>query len=343
MRIPCVGVAFLVSLAAARAAEPPIPVKVVVVTTFEVGADTGDKPGEFQFWVEREHLDQTITVPGMDHVVRTNGQGVLGVVSGTTSRSGLQIQALALDPRFDFSHAYWILAGIAGVDPADASIGSAAWARYVVDGDIAYEIDSREAEPDWPYGIMIIGADRPNVKPPPQGWEPDVMCFELNPALVARAYALTKDVALLDTPEMQAYRATYVGFPNAQKPPFVLIGDVLGSNRYWHGVRLTQWANDWVRLWTNGRGNFVMTAMEDHGVALALSRLAKMNRVDFQRVLVLRTASNYCRPAPKQTVVQSLTAEYAGGLPAFEAAWRVGSIVVHDIVNHWDKYDAKAP
>jgi purine nucleoside permease len=344
MRPSLVFFALLGSLTSGWAAAPaPMPVKVVVITTFEVGADTGDKPGEFQFWVEREHLDQTITVPGMDHVVRTNGRGLFGVVSGTTSRSGLQIQALALDPRFDFSHAYWILAGIAGTDPADASIGSAAWARYVVDGDIAYEIDGREAAPDWPYGIMVIGADRPNVRPPPQGWEPEKMCFELNPALVAKAYALTKDVPLLDTPEMQAYRATYVGFPNAQKPPFVLLGDVLGCNRYWHGVRLTHWANDWVRIWTEGRGNFVMTAMEDQGVATALFRLSTTGRVDFQRVLFLRTASNYCMPAPRQGVVQSLTAEYAGGLPAYEAAWRVGSVVVHDILDHWDSYEAKAP
>jgi purine nucleoside permease len=336
--------ASILAAAGVRAASPaPIPVKVVVVTTFEVGADTGDQPGEFQYWVEREHLDQTITVPGMDHVVRTDGKGLVGIVSGTTSRCGLQIQALALDPRFDFSHAYWILAGIAGVDPADASIGSAAWARYVVDGDIAYEIDSREADPSWPYGIMVVGADKPNVKPPPQGWEPDMMCFPLNPALVERAYTLTQNVPLLDTPEMKAYRATYVGFPNAQKPPFVLIGDVLGSCRYWHGEHLTKWANDWVALWTEKKGNFVMTAMEDHGVALALTRLAKMGKVDFQRVLFLRTASNYCMPAPKQGVVQSLTAEYAGGIPAFEAAWRVGTVMVHEILDHWDRYGAKAP
>jgi purine nucleoside permease len=345
MRHSIVLLAVVGGLTAGRAADlaARIPVKVVVVTTYEVGADTGDKPGEFQYWVEREHLDQTIKVPGMDHVVRTDGHGLLGVVSGTTSRSGLQIQALALDPRFDFSQAYWMLAGIAGVDPADASIGSAAWARYVVDGDIAYEIDGREAAPDWPYGIMAIGADRPNVKPPPQGWEPDKMSYELNPALVARAFALTKDVPLLDTPVMQAYRARYVGFPNAQRPPFVLLGEVIGSDRYWHGARLAQWANDWVKLWTGGKGNFVMTAMEDHGVAEALTRLSKMGRVDFQRVLFLRTASNYCLPAPKQGVVDSLTAEYAGEVPAYEAAWRVGHVMIRDILDHWDTYAAKAP
>ena len=98
-----------------------------------------------------------------------------------------------------------------------------------------------------------------------------------------------------------------------------------------------------MKLWTGGKGNFVMTAMEDHGVATALFGLAKMGRVDFQRVLFLRTASNYCLPAPKQGVVDSLTAEYAGGLPAFDSAWRVGRVVVRDILDHWDQYAAKAP
>ena len=41
----------------------PIAVKVVVVTMFERGEDTGDVPGEFQLWVEREDLDQIIDLP----------------------------------------------------------------------------------------------------------------------------------------------------------------------------------------------------------------------------------------------------------------------------------------
>ena len=325
-------------LADGRAAEmtKPIEVKVVIVTTFEVGADTGDKPGEFQFWVEREKLGQSIKVPGMVHPVLTNGQGVLGVVSGTTVRSSNQIMALGLDPRFDFTKAYWLINGIAGVDPADASLGSAAWSQFVIDGDVAYEIDSREADPKWPYAIIPIGGKKPNEVPKYEGWEPDAMSYELNPALVARAFALSKDVVLVDTPEMQAYRATYVGFPNAQKPPFVLLGDSFGSCRYWHGVALTQWANDWSRLWTKGRGNFVMSDMEDQGIAAALTSLTKMGRVDFQRVLFLRTGSNYCMPAPQQGVVNSLQAEYAGYLPSLEAAYRTGSVVVHDILKNWD-------
>jgi len=89
----------------ARAADLIRP-KVIVMATFEIGADTGDKPGEFQFWVEREKLTQTLTVPGLDRPVRFNDQGVYGVVSGTTVRAGVQIMALCLDPRFDLSKTY---------------------------------------------------------------------------------------------------------------------------------------------------------------------------------------------------------------------------------------------
>jgi purine nucleoside permease len=38
-------------------------------------------------------------------------------------------------------------------------------------------------------------------------------------------------------------------------PPFVLKGDNLGSSTYWHGKIMTQWANDWVKMWTGGKGN----------------------------------------------------------------------------------------
>ena len=33
-----------------------IPIKVVIVSMFEYGADTGDAPGEFQFWLERNDV-----------------------------------------------------------------------------------------------------------------------------------------------------------------------------------------------------------------------------------------------------------------------------------------------
>jgi purine nucleoside permease len=332
-----------VLLSAARLQAGPIPVKVAVVVTFEAGADRGDRPGEFQFWVERENWTQKIDVPGVDHPVLTDGNGTIGVVSGTTVRASNQVMALVMSGKFDFSRTYWVVNGIAGANPAVASLGSAAWANYVIDGDIAYEIDAREADPSWPYAIMPIGSKVPNQKPTRQGWEPESNAYALNPSLVDWAYSITKDTQIPDSGDMKACRAQYSGFPNAQRPPFVLLGDTFGSSRYWHGRAMTRWASDWTRLWTGGKGAFAMSDMEDQGIATALARLAGMGRVDFQRVLFLRTASNFCMQSPNQDVNSSLHMDYAGYLPSLEAAYRVGSRVTRELAAHWETYRDKTP
>ncbi len=326
-----------------RLGADPIPVKVAVVVTFEVGADRGDTPGEFQFWVERENWTQTITVPGVDHPVLTDGNGTIGVVSGTTVRCSNQIMALVLSGLFDFSRTYWVVNGIAGVNPAVASIGSAAWAHYVIDGDVAYEIDAREADPSWPYAVIPIGSKVPNQRPTREGWEPDKMAYLLNPSLVGWAYDLTKDTPIPDTDAMRAYRAQYEGFPNAQRPPFVLCGESFGCCRYWHGKAMTRWASDWTLLWTGGKGQLAMSDMEDQGMAAAFKRLSGVGKVNFRRILFLRTASNYCMQAPAQDVNKSLHSEYAGYIPSLEAAYRVGSRVTHEIAAHWDRYRDREP
>ncbi len=328
-----------VALPAADVIRP----KVIVVATFEIGADTGDKPGEFQYWVEREKLTGTLTVPGLDHPVRFNDQGVYGVVSGTTVRCGLQIMALCLDPRFDLSQTYWLVNGIAGVSPHVGTEGSAAWARHVIDGDIAYEIDTGEAPKDWPYGIMALGNKTPLTPPVIPDWAPKPMTWTLNPALVNWAFNLTKSVELYDDAEAKAHRALFVGFPAALAAPKVFIGDSFASCRYWHGARMQQWADDWTKLYTKGAGSCAMTNMEDHGIANALTRLAALKKVDFSRVLFLRTGSNFSMPPAGQTAAESMVAEYAGMIPALEAAYRVGSPVVHALVKDWAKYSVATP
>jgi purine nucleoside permease len=106
----------------------PIPVKVVVAIS-ERGQDRGDEPGEYQLWVEREHLDQVLDLPAGYHHVRMNQDGVLGLLTGVgTAKAAASVMALGLDSRFDLSKAYWIVAGIGKGDPADVSLGSAVWA-----------------------------------------------------------------------------------------------------------------------------------------------------------------------------------------------------------------------
>jgi purine nucleoside permease len=101
----------------AAAKERPIPVKVVVVTMLERGADTGDEPGEFQYWLERDKLDRVLSFPQGYHDLRMNRGGVLGILTGIgTAKAAASIMALGLDGRFDLRKAYWLVAGIAGID-----------------------------------------------------------------------------------------------------------------------------------------------------------------------------------------------------------------------------------
>ena len=344
--LACWLLAMAAMAAPAAADEGPLKVKVVVVAMFEVGKDRGDTPGEFQFWVEREHLDKTYPLPAAYHDVLANDAGVIGIVTGEgTAHSASSIMALGCDPRFDLREAYWLVAGIAGVDPADASLGSAAWAEWVVDGDLAHEIDPREMPKDWSTGFIPLEESVPY---PPHRKPDSGACqvvYHLNGALTEWAYQLSKDVPLLDNERMKTSRARYTGQPNAQKPPFVLKGDNLASSTFWHGALLDRWANDWVKYWTEGKGNFVTTAMEDTGTMQSLTNLSRAGKVDLRRVMVLRTASNFDQPPPGMTAAQNLAEEnsglYSAYIPSVEAAYRVGSKVVHEIIGHWDRYEGQ--
>jgi len=323
----------------------PIRIKVVVVTMFERGEDTGDAPGEFQLWVEREHLDQILPLPSGYHHVRLNRDGVLGMVTGVgTAKAAASVMALGLDPRFDLSKAYWIVAGIGGGDPADVSVGSAVWADHVVDGDLAFEIDARQIPANWKTGYLPLRKGTPYEQPANDEYGE---VYSLNPGLVAWAFHLTQEVPLADSDALRKSRARFSGLPNALRPPFVARGDVLSASTFWHGSKMDEWANDWTRYYTGGKGNYMVAGMEDSGTLQALTLLSQAGRIDLRRVLVLRTVSNYDREAPGVLPAESLQEMVSGGysayMPALEAAQTVGDKVVRDLVEHWAEREATIP
>ncbi|MEP7311204.1 MAG: purine nucleoside permease [Pseudomonadota bacterium] len=328
----------------APAAPAPIEIKVVVVSMFEIGADAGDAAGEFQLWRERQKLDTQMKFAHEHDLYLNASTGVLGMVTGMGSiNSASAVMALGLDPRFDLSKAYWLVAGIAGVDPEDASIGSAAWAEYLVDGDLAHEIDAREIPKDWPTGYFSRGTRKPyDPKRPASTGE----MFKLNGQLTEWAYQRTKDLKLADSVELQETRSHFAGYPNAQKPPFVLKGDNLAAMTFWHGKILNEWANRWVQYWSDGKGQFVTSAMEDTGSYSSLNYLTPTGKVNKDRMLVLRTASNYTMPPPGMTAAEHLLKEndgYAGLNASVEAAYQVGAAIVDEITGHWSLYRDTTP
>lgn len=329
----------LLLLTASPALAKPIQIKVVVLTTFESGATAAKTSGEFQAWAERLPLTHPLKVPGIEGRVLYSDDGVLGVVTGMRGRARASVAALVLDPRLDLSHAYWLVAGIAGVDPHAGSIGSAAWARYVVDADPNFEMDDREIPTGWSEGLWSLGVDSPGKKGSAPG--SSGMVWRLNPGLVGWAFSLTRDVVLPDNAQLAAARAGFPTEPAALKPPTVFLGDDLGTTRFWHGVRRTQWARDWVALWTGGQGVFAMSECEDQGILDVLDIFARQGRVDLGRVLVLRTASNYTRePDGLDSRVRFAP---GGAAAAFEAAYKVGAPAVKALVAGWDKYATTPP
>ncbi len=320
-----------------------IPVKAVVVSMYEIGEDTGDIPGEFQLWIEGAAAPEKVSFSQGIRDLYWLDDGVLLVnTGGGVTNAATTITALALDNRFDFSKTYWLVAGIAGGDPLDVSLGSAVWANYVVDGDLLYEIDGREIPEDWPYGMIPLGAKQPNDLS--DGWTVETIVFELNTGLTEWAYQLTKDMNLADSTAMKVFREQFVNYPNARLPPSVIKGDTMGSSTYWHGELLNNWANDWVKLHAGPNANFVTSNMEDNGTMTALARLTKTGIVDVNRVLVLRTVSNYSMPPQSRTAAWSTTADYPDdGLPALIAAKDVMGKVLVELLADWSKYENETP
>jgi purine nucleoside permease len=339
-------------------ATPPAPieVKVVVLAMFEAGADTGDTPGEYQYWVEREHLDTVMPFPQGFHELRLNPQtGVLGVLTGMgTARAAASVMALGLDPRFDLTHAYFLVAGIGGIDPHAGSLASAVWSEWIVDGDLAYEIDPREIPSSlpgataedralWTTGYIPLRRNVPFEQPlTPE----NNAVFHLNPVLVDWAYALTRDVAIPDSADLKEARMKFEG-DTAHRPPFVLKGGNLSASTFWHGALMNQWAEDWVKYMTGGHATYAICGMEDTGTLQSLTFLANAHKVDLSRVLVLRTASNYDMQAIGQTAAQSLASNkighYGAYLQALDTAYRIGHVVVDDLVSHWSETRTHLP
>jgi purine nucleoside permease len=74
-----------------------------------------------------------------------------------------------------------------------------------------------------------------------------------------------------------------------------------------------------------------------------------MGRVDFKRLLILRTACNFIVPPAGVSAEGSLFGETISDssgvayVPALDADYRVGSVVVAALLKNWEKYRDHVP
>jgi purine nucleoside permease len=308
--------------------------KVMIVSLFEPEAEP---------WLTNLKIDRKIRIPGLSPdfpQISCSGEDVCVMTTGMAhTNAAASMMALLFSRQLDLSKTYFILAGIAGIDPGMGTLGSPAWARYLVDFGLQNEIDAREMPLGWSTGYLGIHAHDPSAKPA-LAYKTEV--FQLNEGFLQKALSLSVGAQLADSPKAAEYRAHYPSAP-ANQPPKVIQCDTLAGDTYWHGALIGQRAHDWVALLTDGKGTYCTTQQEDNAVYEAMKRAASAGLVDLDRLAVLRVASNFDRPYPTETADTSLHASSGGFSIATENIYRAAGPVVRDIVGHWDRWEIGVP
>ncbi len=320
--------------AEARPEAPQIAPKVLIITMF--------RP-ETMPWLDGEHLTTKIPVAGMDADfpdVSCNAQGLCAITTGMGfANAASTLSALIYSRAFDLRRTYFIIDGIAGVDPKDGTLGSVHWARYAVDATLRHDIDPRQMPADWTTSFVGLGDAAPGRKPSHMA---GTEIYQLDETLLQKAFALSRDTSLVDSPDAQAYRQHYDG-AIASGAPIVSICDTSSADLYWHGSVMADQVEAWTALLSDGKANYCTSQMEDNATLTALKRGADAGLVNFKRVALLRSASNFDREGKGQTAADSLTANSGGFAIALTNGYRIGAVLAHAILKDWPVWSKEVP
>lgn len=312
----------------AFAAGEPVKVKVFVAAMFEIGNNTDDQAGEFQHWYQTYFTgSQPVPVKGALHPVYCNVDGICGAVLGMGKvASSASMQAIILDPRFDFSQSYFLLSGVGGTPPSRGTIGDVNWGSWLVD----YDLGHRWLPNEGPQGAPVFM--------PRQGYE-NIRRYQLNSDLVRWSLRITQDVKLKDSPGAQVYRMRYPDAAARGKPQ-VSSGTHMAGDTFFHGPGLSAEAQYIAKLY--GADDYMIAEMEGVAIAQVLSRTLGIGRV-----MSLRGAVNFDQGNPDETTLDHLDpapGETAGGFAeAVENIMLVGSKMANHIVDNWSQWQAGVP
>lgn len=253
------------------------------------------------------------------------------------------LTALWMSGYFNLTNTYFLIAGIGGVDPHVATTGSVTFARFAVQFDLQYEFSQSQVPANASSGYYPQSAYYPD-EFNPRDYPGEIYgteAFELNDNLKKRAVSLAKKATLNDTEAAQAYRDKY-GFAPANQPPTVVECDSGTSNNYWSGSVLGNAFSAYTKLLTNGSGLYCNTQQEDNASLEALLRGALVGKLDFSRIIIMRTASDFDRAPPDETEVYHLLyADQEGFTPSIENLYLAGIEIVKDVLQQWDEvYEA---
>ncbi|KAK7460419.1 hypothetical protein VKT23_009139 [Stygiomarasmius scandens] len=318
-------------------AETVIAPKVFILSMFGSERDIWADIPEFDLYA------QNVTVPGFSPLFPdahcTKDGSICELVTGEAEiNAAATMMSLLHSPMFDLRQTYFLIAGVAGASPKLATTGSVTFARFAVQVTLQYEIDGREIPSNLPTGYFPQG-----VKPPDLFVFPPVLygteVFEVNDNLRQLAYEFAKTATLNDTVAAQTYRANYGNvseFAPGASPPSVVLCDTATSDTFWSGTLLAEAFENTTTLFTNGTGVYCSAQQEDNATLEVLVRGAISGLVDFSRVIIMRTVSNFDRPFSGQTAVESRFANHGGFASALLNIHLAGVKVIQGILNEWE-------
>jgi purine nucleoside permease len=299
--------ALLGSVAPAGGADSAFRVDALILTTFD---------GEQEPFLRHQQWDRVFAAAGGEFApihCRTADRVCVTMTGTTKSKAGPSTIALLRDPRLLLDRqSLFIVAGIAGIRSRVGTLGTAGLADWIVDVDLGtHFVDRRQAAP--------------------AGWLPfdayDQAAYRLNPDLVSRAVAATRQLTLADDQTAEAERA-YYGRAEVAEIPRVQRCDTAGSDGFWVGADWADKADHILRerivaVDPSYRGYRCSSEFEDPAIAGALKRLGLLDRL-----LVVRTGSDFEdeRPGTSPRALYDLLhspAGFAGYNIARENAYRV--------------------
>ncbi|KAK5703672.1 hypothetical protein LTR17_021896 [Elasticomyces elasticus] len=320
-----------------RALEYVVKPKVFIISMFDPEADIWYNIPEFNL------LELNVTVPGFsplfpDAHCTADGEVCQLITGESEINAAVTVSSLVRSPRFDLTTTYFMVAGIGGVNPEVATIASVTFARYAIQVALQYEFSQFDIPTNYTSGYIPQGSDSADEYPQSiYGTE----VFEFNQDLQKIAANFARKATLNDSDDAIVYRANYA--PNANYAaavagPAVYECDVATSDTYFSGTTLGTAFGNYTKLVTNGTGVYCTTAQEDNATGEALLRAAAEKLVDFSRIIVMRTASDFDRPYPGEAATTNLlySPNQGGFGPAIQNIYLAGIEVVTGILDGWN-------
>ena len=306
--------------------SPRIPVRLLILPKFSAGGMTCATPDEACYYHEAYLKGgEAYAVPGCapDQPLYVRDGAALIVTGMGKVNAAVTLTAVLLDPRFDFSSAYFLSTGCAGGAAGLTVMGDVALLSATADFDLGHHADPREMEdpsrPAW-FG---------------DGYSRGFACHLLDPDLTEAAWRLVRGIRPRTTERTRAAMArAFGGAAWAVRDPVVLRGTAVTGDNYWKGRYAHETAAHIAREY-GCPDPYAVSEMEDHAIASVLRRMGLLHRLLAIRGVVNMdvfmngmTPERLWSPETRESIVSEESEEAADiFFPAMRGIFEVGRVL----------------